>query len=242
MSTNTLITAALEDSVLALQLLNQKGVAVQHLPLEKYVSKADETAITKALDHLDNYENIVLGNLRNASFFLEIAEKHDKVEAVRNCVCLTMNEETSKLLEKKGIPAICTYAEKKPIDLIEFMLRLQRLGATLYPCGSHKTEEVPGFLEELGMEVNELELFDLEGPGKDELLQYQKKIKSDPPDAVIFHSRRSVTRTLTAFESFNFKNATVISADKGISKKLDENGIAVDKEAKGNWKSIAELV
>ena len=242
MSTSVLLTAAKEDAESALKLLEEKNVDILHLPLEKYVLGEDESAIKKELDSLDKYENIVFGNKRNAQFFLRLVKKYDKIEAVRGRVNLTMNEETSKLLEAEGIPAICTYAEKKPIDLVEFMLRLQRFGATLYPCGSHKTEEVPGFLVELDMEVNELEIFDLEGPDKDELADFQKRIKAEPPEVIIFHSRRSVTRTLTAFDNLNFENAKVISADKGISKKLGDNSISVDKEAEGNWKSIVEMV
>lgn len=242
MSTQVLLTAAKEDTESAFELLEEKGAEVVHFPLEKYIPKEDETAIKKELNALDKYENIVFGNKRNAHFFIKVSKKYDKIEAVRNCVNLTMNEETSQLLEAEGIPAICTYAEKKPIDLIEFMLRLQRFGATLYPCGSHQTEEVPGFLVELDIEVNELKLFDLEGPDKEELTNYQKKIKADPPEAVVFHSRRSVTRTLTAFENLNFENIKVISADKGISKKLEDNDVSVDAEAEGSWESIAELI
>lgn len=242
MSTQVLITAAKEDIESTLELFSGQNVEIMHLPLEKYVPKEDDTTIKQELDALDNYENIVFGNKRNAHFFLKFARQYNKIEEVRNRVNLTMNEETSQLLEAEGIPAICTYAEKKPIDLIEFMLRLQRFGATLYPCGSHKTEEIPGFLVELDMEVNELKIFDLEGPGEEELTEYQKQIKEEPPGAIVFHSRRSVTRTLTAFENLSFKQLKVISADKGISKKLEENDIPVHAEAGGSWESIAEFI
>ncbi|MDZ7716108.1 MAG: uroporphyrinogen-III synthase [Balneolaceae bacterium] len=242
MSKRVLITAAKEDIESALKLIEANDTDIMHLPLEKYILKEDEAAIKKELDALENYENIVLGNKRNAAFFLRMVNKYDKTDAVRGRVNLTMNEETSDLLEAEGIPAICTYAEKKPIDLIEFMLRLQRFGATLYPCGSHKTEEVPGFLVELDIEVNELELFDLKGPDKNELADYQKKIKAEPPEIIVFHSRRSVTRTLAAFENLNLKKPRLVSADKGISRKLEENGIKVDAEAEGSWESIAELI
>jgi uroporphyrinogen-III synthase len=237
-----LITAADEDSEEIRRLLKDKELEVLHFPLEKYVSIGDKSDIEEAFSQLQEFENIIHGSLRNARFFIREAESLGKKEAVRKILNLTLDEETATYLEESGIPAVCTYAGGKSINLVEFMLRLRRMGAALYPCGSHHKEEIPGFLEELDIPVRELELFDLEGPDEKELELYRKRVAEKQPDVILFHSRRSVTRTLAAFPYLDYKSIRIISADKGITKKLSEKNIKADEEGEGNWKSIAEML
>jgi len=244
MSKRVLITAAVKDveSVLEKWNIAEMEVELLHLPLEKYLPLRNDGKIVSTLNNLEVFENIVYGNVRNTLFFLDAVKKEEKLEKVRDRVNLTLDEKTSDVLEAEGIPAICSYAGSNPIDLIEFMLRFKRLDTTLYPCGSHKKEEVPGFLEELDIPVTELELFDLEGPDEKDLAAYREKVQSTPPDAIIFHSRRSVTRTLAAFQSLDFGELKIISADKGISRKLEDKDIDVHAEGKGSWESIISLI
>lgn len=242
MSKAILLTAALDDSAEVLELLEEINVELMHFPLEHYRPVSDKTDIEETFSQIDEFENIIYGSVRNARYFIEQVESLGEKGAVRKRLNLTLDEETAAFLEEVGIPAVCTYAGGKSINLVEFMLRLRRMGATLYPCGSHKKEEIPGFLEELDIPVKELELFDLEGPGEDKLLSFRKKIARSEPDAIFFHSRRSVTRTLAAFPDLNYEELTVISADKGVTKKLEDKGIAVTHEAEGNWKSMVDAL
>lgn len=240
--TTVLLTAAQEDSEEIRQLLNEKKADVFHFPLEIYVPAKDKSDIEETFSRLSEFENIVYGSFRNAGFFIREAESMDRIKDVRKILNLTLDEDTATFLEKSGVPAVCTYAGNKSINLVEFMLRLRRMGSTLYPCGSHHKEEIPGFLEELDIPVKELELFDLEGPEDNNLNVYRQKLAERQPDVVLFHSRRSVTRTQAAFPDLDYEATRVISADKGISKKLSEKGIGVDDEADGSWKTLAELV
>lgn len=240
--TTVLLTAAEEDSEEIRRVLNEKGMEILHLPLEKYRSARDKSDIEETFSKLAEFENIIHGSLRNARFFIREVESSGKIEAVRKILNLTLDEDTATFLEESGIPAVCTYAGGKSINLVEFMLRLRRMGATLYPCGSHRKEEIPGFLEELDIPVKELELFHLEGPDDKELKTYRSGLSEKKPDVILFHSRRSVNRTLAAFPDLDYETIRLISADKGISKKLEEKGISVDDEAEGTWKSIAEIL
>lgn len=120
------------------------------------------------------------------------------------------------------------------------MLRLRRTGPTLYPCGSHTKEEVPGFLEEPDISVCELELYDLEGPTKEDLEAYQSSVARQQPDVIIFHSRRAVNRIEAAFPGLDFTDSTIISADTGVSNKLEESGISITAEAGGSWQSVID--
>lgn len=238
--TTVLLTAAEEDSEEIRQLLEEKEIEVLHFPLETYVPVEDNSAIEETFSQLSEFENIVHGSLRNTRFFIREVESRGRIKDVRKILNLTLDEDTAIYLEESGIPAVCTYAGGKSINLVEFMLRLRRMGATLYPCGSHHKEEIPGFLEELDIPVRELELFDLEGPGKSDLEFYRRQLAESPPDAILFHTRRSVTRTYAAFPDLDYEAIRIISADKGISKKLLEKDITVDDEAEGSWKSIAQ--
>lgn len=242
MSKTVLITAAEEDSAEILDLLDEKKVSVAHFPLERYVNRKDLSDAEEALDQLSEYENIVYGGLPNARFFMKQVERLNKKEAVRNRLNLTLDEDTADFLESCEVPAVCTFAGGKSINAVEFMLRLRRMGPTLYPCGTHRKEEIPAFLDELDIPVTELELFDLEGPEDKELKNFQEKLNEAEPDVIVFHSRRAVNRTLAAFPDLNYMDIRIISADKGVTQHLKEKDISASEEASGNWKSIADLL
>lgn len=242
MSKTVLITAAMEDSAKVLELLEEKEVQISHFPLERYVPVEDRAAFEEIFDALSKFGNIVYGSLLNARFFIDKVERLDAIKAVRNRVNLTLDEETAEFLEEYEVPAICTFAGGKAINVVEFMLRLRRMGPTLYPCGSHQKEEIPGLLEELDIPVTELELFDLEGPEEKDLKKYQQELEQADPDVIVFHSRRAVNRTLAAFPELNYSDIRIISADKDVSRHLEDKKIPVSAEARGNWKSIAELL
>ncbi len=242
MSKTVLLTAATEDSGSFLKLLKQQEAEVIHYPLERYEPIGGGPEIRETMGQITEYDNIIYSNKRNAAFFMDRVRAADRKEEVRQCLNLTKDEETAEYLEGEGIPAVCSFAGKKSINLVEFMLRLHRMGPTLYPCGDHRKEEIPGFLEELDIPVKELELFTLEGPGEESLSRYRNELAERQPDIVVFHSRRAVNRVLAAFPDLPYEDLTVITADKAITEKLEEKGIPVENEAGGDWESIAALI
>lgn len=237
---SVLLTAAKEDAEVVKEWLEKQKSDVIHYPLERYVPVPDDGPVTEILDKLGDFENIIYGSRRNAIYFIEKVRELDRLEEVRQRLNLTMDQRTADYLEEQGIPAIHPQVEGKAINLMEFMLRVRRMGNTLYPCGDRTKEELPGIMKELDIPVEELVLFTLEGPREEELMKFRNDLAAREPDAVIFHSRRSVTRTFAAFPQLNYDGRTVIAADRGVTGKLEEEGVEVTVQAEGSWKSVME--
>lgn len=240
MSRSVLLTAALEDSEQFLNNLSDNDFSTLHCPLERYELLQDDETIAETFSQLEQFENIVHGSKRNARFFIEKVKDLDLLEEVREQLNLAMDQYTADYLEREGIPAIHPQAQGKAINLMEFMLRVRRMGETLYPCGDKTNEDLPGLLQELEMPVEELVLFTLEGPEEKDLQAYQKEVTEEQPEVVVFHSRRSVNRTLAAFPNLNYEQKQVITGDKAVSDKLKKEGIETDRQASGSWDSILE--
>lgn len=235
-----LITTAVEDTDESRRQLEGRGARMVHLPLERYQIIDEDQAIDDAFNNLNSFENIIYGHKRNAIFFAEHVKRQDKIEEVRQRLNLTLHADTAEYLEEQGIVAVSPQTAEKPIDLIEFMLRLQRYGATLYPCGNHQRDEIPGLLQELDIPVNEISLYDLKGPQEEDLDEFKKKIGKSNPDAIVYHSKRAVNRITAAFPDLKPEDKIVISANPGVTQKLKENEIPVTIEADGSWHSIAQ--
>ncbi len=235
-----LFTAAEEDSSKPTQLFEEADLDFLHLPLERYVEIDDEQQIEQEFGQIDEYENIIHGRKRSAIFFMDQVEKRDMLEPVQNRLNLALHQETADYLEDHGVPAVLPGEETRGIKLVEFMLRLQRYGKTLYPCGTHESEDIPGFLKELDIEVTELPLFELEGPGDAKLDEFQQKVANKSLDTVIFYNRRSVNRIRAAFPELDYEQVTVVAADSAITDKLADNKIKADITASGSWDSIVE--
>ncbi|NIT55159.1 MAG: hypothetical protein GWN00_02590 [Aliifodinibius sp.] len=242
MSRSVLLTAAKEDTEVFRSKLEEKPLSILHYPLERYEALEDNADILDALENIEEYENIVLASKRNAQFWISWLQEFDKMEEARNQLNLALNQHTADYLEEQGIPAVHPHSEGKAIDLLEFMLRIKRIGKTLYPCGDKTAEDLPALLRELDMEVNELVLFTLEGPEENKLEAYRKDFAAHQPEFVIFHSRRSVNRMLAAFPNANFSDPHIISGDQAVTDKLGKEGITVDEQAEGSWDSILEII
>lgn len=242
MSKSVLLTAAPEDTEVFRDKLEEKPVSILHYPLERYEALNDNGDILDALENLKDYENIVHGSKRNAQFWIEWLQEFDKMEEARNQLNLALNQHTADYLEEQGIPAVHPHSKGKAINLLEFMLRIKRIGKTLYPCGDKTAEDLPALLRELDVEVNELVLFTLEGPVENKLEKYRKDIAAHQPEFAVFHSRRSVNRTLAAFSQTNIGNSYIIAGDQAVTDKLKTEDIAVDEQAEGSWNSILEII
>ncbi len=164
------------------------------------------------------------------------------MEEARNQLNLALDQHTADYLDKQGIPAVHPHADGEAINLLEFMLRIKRIGKTLYPCGDKTAEDLPALLRELDIEVDELVLFTLEGPEEQQLQEYQKDFAAHQPEFVVFHSRRSVNRMLAAFPNANYEDPLVISGDQAVTDKLETEGVNVDEQAQGSWDSILEII
>lgn len=241
MSRSVLLTAAVEDTEVVRSKLKEQDVKPLHYPLERYEAVEDEQ-ILNTLESLDEFENIIHGSRRNARFFVDKIKAHDKLDETRNRLNLAVDQHTADFLESEGIPAVHPHSDGESIDLLEFMLRIRRIGETLYPCGDKTAEDLPGLLQELDVPVKQLVLFTLEGPKENDLQKYRKDLAAHDPEIVIFHSRRSVNRIKAAFPNLSYSKLLVLSGDQAVSEKLNKEGIKTDIQAEGSWSSILEKI
>lgn len=240
MSRSVLLTAAKEDTEIFRSKLKEHQLDLLYYPLERYVPIEENESILDTLEQLDEFENIVHGSKRNARFFVDRVKEYDKLEEVRERLNLALNQHTADYLEEEGIPAVHPHSDGKAIDLLEFMLRIRRIGETVYPCGDKTSEDLPALLQELDVPVEELVLFTLEGPDETKLAKYRKEIAAHDPGIIIFHSRRSVNRMFAAFPNLNYEDTHIISGDQAVSDKLAKEDVEVDVQAEGSWDSILE--
>ncbi|MDZ7695191.1 MAG: uroporphyrinogen-III synthase [Balneolaceae bacterium] len=169
-----LLTSALEDAEVLLNWVEKKNIRLLHLPLEKYVSsEPDEEDLVELLE---SSENIIYGHKRNAKFFMKYAKEQNLLKQVIDRVNLAAQERTAIYLEEQGVPAIYPGSEE-PIKMLEFLMRLRRLGTVFYPCGSHKNDEIPGLLSELDIDVQERIFYELQGPSAEELETYKAQLQ-----------------------------------------------------------------
>ncbi|MGM0587151.1 MAG: uroporphyrinogen-III synthase [Bacteroidota bacterium] len=235
-----LITVASEDLDEIRGLLEEQEAQLIHTPLEQYATDLDEEQVKMALEELPKADQIIYGYKRNALFFLEQVVRYDKLEEVRNKLNFAVHESTAEVLEDVGIPAVKPGQDGSAIKLVEFMLRINRMGPTLYPCGHDRKEEIPGLLEELEIEVAELPLYSKVGPAPEELEDFQITVYAQQPDIIFFHNRSSVNRILAAYPKLEWGSKTIVAVSKGVEQKLRENEIIPDVVAAGTWKSAVK--
>lgn len=222
--------------------LEESAGRLVHTPLESYTYSTEKLASNLLKDNLQNFAFVVYGNLLNATYFEEWVSETKCLEEVRNLVHLTLDQPTSDFLELHGIPAIQPRENAKPIDILEFMLRISREGKTLYPSCANKAEEMPGLLEELEMEVAEFTVCEEVGLTQEELEELRGRVSQTNINAVLFHNRSAVTRTFAAFPDLNFKKMEVYSGSAGVTEHLISKGIEPHYEAEGSWHSIEQLI
>jgi uroporphyrinogen-III synthase len=224
---NTLITQEKKDCKELVIKLEERGAKILQCSLEKYVSLGDPD-IKDTLEQIEHYDNIIYGNLRNATFFFKHVYDEQILEKILNRINFALDQPTADFLEARGIPAITSAPYTKPIELIELMLRLGQTGSCLYPCGRHFKEELPGLLFELGIEFKELETYDRVGPSEQELERYRVMLQKDQPDIVVFHNIDSVRRMKIAFPDLNWEKIKTIALSMAIADKMREDRMNVD--------------
>lgn len=215
---------------------------VAHFPLEKFEPHVDPEESAEIISSATSFAFVVYGNPRNTRFFTEWAKENSVISEFQNAVHLVPDDASARLLESINLPAIRPREHARPIDIMEFMLRISREGKTLYPCPDGKAEEMPGLLEELQLPVTEFPVCRERQLSSEELENLRAELEKANIGSVLFHNRSSVTRTLTAFESLDLTRLKVISGSAGVTKILIDSGTEPDYEANGTWLSIAEVV
>lgn len=213
-----------------------------HLPLESYEATTEKMASGMLKKNVDNFSFVIYGTLRNAIYFEEWMSSNDLLTDFQNLVHFSLDRPTSDYLESRGIPAIQPRQHARPIDILEFMLRISREGKTLYPACSNKAEEMPGLLQELEMDVAEFTVCQEKGLNPEDVQSLRERTSDAEISAVLFHNRSAVTRTLAAFPKLNVKKLTVFSGSAGVTQHLISKGIEPHYEAEGSWPSIEQLI
>lgn len=213
-----------------------------HLPLEKFTYNPNREEAGELKNRLPEFSFIIHGNLRNTRFFVEWIKDEGLQKEVMNCVNIVLDKPSSIYLESHGIPAIQPREPAKPIDILEFMLRISKEGYTLYPTSENKTEEMPGLLKELEMPVAEFTVCKEVTLDEKELNAYREKLKSTTPDTVILHNRSAYIRVKTAFPELDLKSVNIVSGSLGLTEMLEEDGLEPDYLAKGSWASLAKVL
>jgi hypothetical protein len=143
-----LFTANEDVAAPFLQLSREIADDILHVPLENFEYQIVAEEEDEILERFADFTFIIHGNLRNARYFTEWVRQNSLEKKVINCINLAIDKPTANFLEENGIPAIQPRQHAKPIDILEFMLRISREGITLYPTTEQKTDEMPGLLLE----------------------------------------------------------------------------------------------
>lgn len=216
--------------------------AIVHLPLETFTEKIIEEESDKITGNMDSFEFVIHGNLRNARFFSDWMIRNHLTNAFQKKVHLTVDEPTSNFLESNGIPAILPRKGGKPVDVLEFMLRISREGASVYPTADGEKEEMPALLQELEMPVTEFTVCREIPITLKNLEHFRRIISKGEFSHILFHNRSSLTRTRTAFPELELKRYRLISGSPGVSQRLVEEGYEPVEEAAGSWISIRDIL
>lgn len=243
----TLLISVLPRSSLLHQLSEQQNKLenapnILHLPLQQYQSISSSENISQALDHLPEYRNIVFNDLFATRYFMELISPTDLLQKVENGVYFARTMEVFELLNSRGIPAIQPQKNEQAIDVVECMLQFKRLGPTLYPCQKNSSDEIPGFLEELGIPVNELAVYKTERLSQDDIGSYSQAIDQEPPQAVLFHSVRSVNTLPSVFSMLSMNNIKKIALNNRIAQKMEQQNIPADLILKPQEDLLSQLM
>ena len=237
-----LFTADKDISAPFLRMEKMQNKTFLHLPLEQYRFHAIEEESNEVQNHMDDFTFIIHGNLRNSRYFSEWMKQNSMEEKVRNCVNIVLDRPTSEFLEQLDIPAIQPREPAKPIDILEFMLRISKEGNTLYPTTENKTEEMPGLLKELQMPVAEFSVCEEVPLEENDLKDYKSEVGKNPIDVVLLHNRSSYIRVKTAFPDLDLSSKTVVAGSLGAAETMEKEGLKPDYLAKGSWASIAKVL
>ena len=238
----TILVTANRD--LAAELFEEEAQTANmiHLPLEAYSENTDSNIAARVIEKSASFEFVLHGNLLNTRFFITWMIREKMLAAFQNLVHLAVDEPTAAFLESEGIPAILPKKEGKPIDVLEFLLRISKEGASLYPSREGETEEMPALLKELDLPVLEFIVCRERTISESELQAYRERVSKESFSYILIHNRSSLTRLRTAFPGLDLKKFSLLSGSPGVTKRLIEEGLEPVREASGTWASIRKLI
>jgi hypothetical protein len=217
-------------------------LSLTYMPLESYSAWMDKEIEEQLIKRLDEFQFVLHGNLRNTRFFATWVQSKGLTESFQNMVHLAVNAATAAQLESVGLPAIQPKKGGKPIDILEFMLRISMEGLSLYPALEGKKEELPALLGELDLPVFEFPVCREVRVPEENLEEFRKRITERNFSHILIHNRSALTRIRTAFPDLDLKKSGIISGSPGVTTKLIEEGLEPVREASGTWTSIREIL
>lgn len=237
-----LITADAHFPAPLLNHLEDLPVHSVHLPLELFTVLNDHLFSTQFVSAINEISFISYENLRNAFFFLKWCDINGFRNHLSQFVHLCTDPITAEFLEKENILAILPRPGAKPIDLLEFILRISKGGTVLSTGTKNRKQELPGLLQELELPFIEYNVCEEEKINPDTVASYQKIISEKKPDITLFHSKSSVNRTEAAFPELMSDSVIKIAANAGTAQKLISKGYQPDEIANGTWPSVIDQI
>ena len=213
-----------------------------HMPLERYEYVGNNFEGYEATETLlEKYSYMVYGHPRNASYSIAWFKEEGVLnQAIEQWIHFAIDEQTASMLEAEGIPAIHPSGSGKPIDLLELLMRLNRIDKILYPTGIEVIEEMPALFDEMGVEYRYMPLFKKEGPGSGDLEAMRASLKQYPPHVLLVHSQRAAVRTGAAFPDLNYDDLILAAANKGTANKLFAQDLEPHIVGDGSYQTLFE--
>lgn len=204
-------------------------VALEHavtVPIDEQILRAWQVGFAAV-------DNVLHGHPLHTHYFIETVTQYNLWTEAKSKLHFTMHQGSSRLLEIHGIPAIAAPKNARGIDLIELLIRLRRLGPSIYPTGGEDYEELPELLKELDIPVFEMKLYDIVNTQDEALLELRTTLYEKAPDAVLIHSKTLARRFGIAFPDFKGRFFTL------SDQLLNELPEGIEKESLGNYRSLA---
>ncbi|HMB98131.1 MAG TPA: hypothetical protein VKM36_06585 [Balneolaceae bacterium] len=235
-----LITADIHFAAPLLERVEDVRLNPLHLPLESFVLQNNSLFTEQFPGTLKDISFISYENLRNAYFFIKWCGINGFKNHLRQFIHLCLDKPTANFLENEDIPAILPKPGAKPIDLLEFILRISTEGTVLSPGTKNRKQELPGLLQELELPFIEFDICREENINPDTIVSHQNLITKKRPDLILFHSRSSVNRVEAAFPAVMSESVIKIAANAGTAQKLISKGYQPDEIANGTWSSVTD--
>lgn len=208
-----------------------------HLPLEQNQLYKEQEAVDHLFQQLHVFSNVMYDSLMHAEAFIAVLNEQDyeTKKAIKQLLHLVKDKETADFLEKNGLAPILGSTNGKAIEVMELLIRLKRLEATIYPSVNGYYEEFPGLMHELGANCTEIPLIEFTGPTKEQLTDYRHSVKTNKPTVVYFHAPNAIVRTQAAFPELSLTDTINIAYDDTTAKKMQQENLPIYAIGRRSW-------
>lgn len=210
-----------------------------HLPLELNVPYREQEAIDFLFRDIASFSNIMYDSVIHAEAFVQVLneQEYEVKKAVKQLLHLVKDQDTASFLEQNGLAPIQASTNGKAIEVMELLIRLKRLQATIYPSVHGYYEEFPALMHELGAACTEIPLIEFTGPTPERLTDYRNSVATNKPSVVFFHAPNAVIRTQAAFPELDLNSTLNIAYDDTTAKKMKQQGLSIYAMGKRSWHS-----